>query len=171
MTPEVLRQKRRLNGGQSWFTKSCAFRPHAIGIFIRPLTRAVQKSLQAFAEFCLWQAKAHAVRPATLWQGKVVQNRKPNEIAPQFWRVSAGLNPIPIDGSEPPASAASAFAGHATGGFAAQPDFADSSYSGFRNETIGNVLFLKVRNSERRFPLLALAFSARVVTETAFFGQ
>jgi hypothetical protein len=69
----------------------------------------------------------------------------------------------------PPTSAASAFVGHAIGGFAGQPDFADfSSCSGFGTRTIGNARFLKVRNSEPHFYLQPAIFFQNVTSTPTF---
>ena len=175
MTPEVLCLKRRLNGSQNPSAKSYVFKLRVTGakeIFTRPPKKAFQKNLQAFAGFCLWMAKVRLAQPSTLWQDRAVQNQKPTAIAFQFLRGFVGSNPIPTGGNAPPASVASAFAGHATGEFAARPDFADSSScSHFRTGTVGGMRLPKVRNSERRFSLPALALSGRVVTEAAFSIQ
>jgi hypothetical protein len=131
--------------------------------------KAGQRNLRAFVEFYLLGAKDHSVRPATLWQCKAIQNQKPIAVAFRFWQEFVGSNPNPIGGSAPPASAVSAFAGHATGGFVARPDFADfSSCSDFGTKTIGNTRFQKVRNSERRFCLLISVFVQNFGSMTIF---
>jgi len=137
--------------------------------FTQHLKKAVQKSLQASGEFCLLEAKDRSVQRAMLWRGRAVQNRKPSAIAFRFWRGSVGSNPNPTGGSVPPASAASAFVGHAIGGFAGQPNFADfSSCSDFGTGTIGNARFLKVRNSELRFCLHPAKFFQNVTSTPTF---
>ncbi len=139
------------------------------GAFTQHLKKAVQKSLQASGEFCLLVAKDRSVQRAMLWRDRAVQNRKPSAIAFRSWRGFACSNPNPIGGSVPPASAASAFVGHAIGGFADQPDFADSfSCSDFGIRTIRNARFQKVRNSERRFYLLIPLFVRNVVCKANF---
>ena len=139
----------------------CAFTQHP--------KKAVQKNLQASGEFCLLRAKDRSVQRAMLWRDRAVQNRKPSAIAFRFWRESAGSNPNPTGGSVPPASAASAFVGHAIGGFAGQPDFAGfSSCSDFGTGTIGNARFLKVRNSELRFYLQPAIFFQNVASTPTF---
>jgi len=137
--------------------------------FTQHLKKAVQKSLQASGEFCLLGAKDRSVQRAMLLRDRAVQNRKPSVIAFRFWRGSVGSNPNPTGGSVPPASAASAFVGHAIGGFAGQPDFADfSSCSDFGTGTIGNARFLKVRNSELRFCLHPANFFQNVTSTPTF---
>jgi hypothetical protein len=137
--------------------------------FTQHQKKAVQNSLQASGEFCLLGAKDRSVQRAMLWRDRAVQNRKPSAIAFRFWQESVGSNPNPSGGSVPPASAASTSVGHAIGGFADQPDFADfSSCSDFGTGTIGNARFLKVRNSERRFYLLIPLFVRNVVCKANF---
>lgn len=137
--------------------------------FTQHLKKVVQKSLQASGGFCLLGAKDRSVQRAMLWRGRAVQNRKPSAVAFRFWRVSVCSNPTPIGGSVPPASAASASAGHAIGEFAGRPDFADfSSCSDFGTGTIGNAGFLKVRNSELRFCLHPAIFFQNVTSTPTF---
>jgi len=112
--------------------------------------KAYRRNLQASEGFYLWLATNHLVRPAKLWQGRVIQNRTPTATAFRFLPAFRGLNPIPNDGNGPLTSAASIVVGHAGDGFAAPPDFGDCiSCSGIGTQRMGEWRFTKVRNSER----------------------